>query len=113
MKRKVITFTETGEVRLPKKGEWFLSTDGDIREALANYVEASRPIYTREETTTEWKPEYGDEYQVIDTTMVNQITTVTWNGHEFDFLNYERGNCYPLDMDLTDKINAINEILKK
>lgn len=50
IKRKVVTFTETGEVRAPKKGEWYQGIfDGNFVQATQNYSD-SRVIYTRTES---------------------------------------------------------------
>ncbi len=51
VKRKVITFTETGEVRVPKLGEHFMCDDGtDMYCASINFYVSNYSIYTRTES---------------------------------------------------------------
>lgn len=46
---KQITFTETGEVRPPKKGEWVMSDQGNLVRCVS-HCDPVYPIYTMTES---------------------------------------------------------------
>ena len=51
---KRIVFTETGEVGLPRRGEWYIARDGHYAVAATDWVGGDswhRPILTRTEET--------------------------------------------------------------
>jgi hypothetical protein len=50
--RKVVTFTETGEVRQAKAGEWFLLGRGSFDRACHPHTYDRYPLYTRTESTS-------------------------------------------------------------
>ena len=53
---KQYIFTETGEVRKPKAGEWFESPSGNIAECHSDAVTYDLKILKREVINERWKP---------------------------------------------------------
>ncbi len=49
IQRKQVIFTATGEVRLPRAGEWFMDVDGTMRKAEFDFHLNRWWIYTRED----------------------------------------------------------------
>lgn len=47
-RRRVIEFVETGETRVPNRGEWFLAGDGGLKKW--GDTDSDRPIYKRTES---------------------------------------------------------------
>jgi len=54
-KIKKVTFTFTGECRIPNVNEWFRSGDTFLISSFGSWTPYD--IYTREEIEEEWKPE--------------------------------------------------------
>jgi hypothetical protein len=56
-RRRVIEFVETGENRIPNRGEWFLAGDGGLKRW--SDVDSARPIFKRTESFKYVDPKEG------------------------------------------------------
>lgn len=65
MKIEKIIFTATGEVRLPKRGEWF-SNNTNYCKAIGDFTDSQYPIYTMEVITENWKPKEDEYFLYVD-----------------------------------------------
>lgn len=64
MKRKIVIFTHTGEVRHPKKYEWYYNDTSSMPYTQV-FFESDRTVFeivTRTETFEDWKPK---EHEVV------------------------------------------------
>lgn len=106
---KTVIFKETGEVRPPKKGEWYKSNT-DYRFAPFDYNgDSPFPIYTME--TERFKPGENKKYQIINSALQPQVILYTNNGDDYNHFN--AGNCFPLDKDLTPIIEKLRKVFKE
>lgn len=94
MKIKQVIFTATGEVRNPKKGEYFMNLLGRIEfmDDGQKFI-TSREIYTMQEV--EWKPKRNESYYTIDLGEPNGVFDTVWIEDDTDNKFYELGLCFP------------------
>lgn len=106
---KTVIFKETGEVRPPKKGEWY-KAGNNYQSATFDYSENSRfPIYTME--TERFKPEIDGKYMMINPDL--KIREFIWRNDRSDNDFYNAGNCFPLDKDLNPIIEKLRKVFEE
>lgn len=106
---KTVIFKETGEVRPPKKGEWYKSNT-DYRFAPFDYNgDSPFPIYTME--TERFKPEIDGKYMMINSDL--KIREFIWRNDSSDNDFYNAGNCFPLDKDLNPIIEKLRKVFEE
>lgn len=89
---KKYVFTETGEVRSPKKGEWAFNSDGDIEFAQTDLDYISVPILKREVIIETWKPKPGDTYCKVEVSFLGVLVLqITWEGLPWEIIALKNG----------------------
>lgn len=106
-------FTETGEVRKPKKGEYY-SYDIKDRELLGkatvDFKECEVPIFTYERIEKEWEPgKHENFFFITDDGLIEKEYCVD-SDWEDRLLNY--GNCFPTK-ELAEPYRDIIELVYK
>lgn len=89
---KKIIFTPTNQIRQPKEGEWFKSSDGSFHRGHMDDSFVA-PIYIRTEEIYTWKPKYGDKYWLVSVGFEAVVTPYT--DTHIDKNCISAGNCFP------------------
>ena len=112
-KIKKIIFTSTGEYRLPKMGEYYVS-DTNTYLAEFDFTQESYDIYTREEFEEQWKPKINELYYCIqDLLGIPSVYSSYFKNDNIDTKRIEVGNCFRTRESTESKLKEIKEILLK
>ena len=116
---KKYIFTETGEVRFPKKDEWYfddksLSTRFD--KADCDYIHNPYPIFTLEIIEEKWKPKEGEKCWGINFYYPNLIYEIRyksdiWQNKDVFERLLERNLLFPFNKE-SDAIATAKKMLE-
>ena len=113
MKKIIHQFTETGEVRGPKKNEYYINDEGFFKKAETDYVMLEYPILTYKRVEEKWKPKYQDNYfYLMGIDIELKVWNDMWVNSDGDNKRWGVGNCFPTKELAEEKLKQIKEILK-
>lgn len=114
MKIKKYIFTETGENRSPKDGEYFVNICGNVQRAVGNGL-GERTILSLEVVEENWKPRLKDIIYFIKYNTVTGFVVTSYTAYEEDDIYktvISTGNAFPSKELAEAKLNEILKLLK-
>ena len=113
MKKIIHKFTETGEVRPPRKNEGYSIDNTIYIQDSDGTTVTSYPILTYERIIEEWKPKYQDNYFYLTGIDIElKVWNDMWTNSDADDKRYSIGNCFPTKELAEKKLKQIKDILK-
>lgn len=111
-KTKKYILTETGEVRCPKEGDYFMDGLNRVKYANIDFVHDKYPILKLEVIEEAWKPKEGEMYFLSVPTNDDLYNVFHWNKSTIEVDWLERGLIFKTKEEAIEVSKKILEFIK-